>query len=91
MQSSIARKRRLADPEIVSYLIDEEFDVVVEATTRSESYAGLCAGSFACQCGLEITEILLDNGNRIVYQAIDGIGEAFYYDARGRCYLTIEE
>lgn len=79
MQSSIARKRRLADPAIVSYLIDEEFDVVVEATTRSESY------------GLEITEILLDNGNRIVYQAIDGIGEAFYYDAKGHCYMTIEE
>ena len=79
MQTSIARKTRPADPAIVSYLIDEEFDVVIEATTRYESY------------GLEITTVILDNGNKIVYQAIDGVGEAFYYDARGRCYLTIEE
>ena len=83
MNTSIARKTRPADPAIVSYLIDAEFDVVIEATTSDrldhEPY------------GLEITTVRLDNGNKIVYQAIDGVGEAFYYDASGHCYLTVEE
>jgi len=78
-EKPIARKLRPADPAIVSYLIDAEFDVVVSATTRSEAY------------GLEITTVMLDNGNKIVYNDFGGIGEAFYYDARGRCYLTVEE
>jgi hypothetical protein len=79
MNASIARKTRPADPAIVSYLIDSETDVVVSATTRYEAY------------GLEVTTVQLDNGHKIVYEAVGGIGTAFYYNARGHCYMTVEE
>jgi len=78
MNASIARKTRLADQAMVDYLTDVEFDVVVSATTRSEAY------------GLEITTIQLESGNKIVHHDFGGAGETFYYDAKGRCYMTIE-
>jgi hypothetical protein len=73
-----ARKTRPADQTMVDYLHDSETDVVVSATTRSEAY------------GLEITTILLESGNKIVHHDFGGIGETFFYDHRGRCYMTVE-
>ena len=79
MNKSIARKRFPADPAIVSYLTDSETDFVVEAYTVYEAY------------GLEITTVQLGNGHKIVYEAVGGIGTASYYNARGHCYMTVEE
>jgi len=79
MSKSIARKRFPADPAIVSYLTDSETDFVVAAYTVYEAY------------GLEVTTVQLGNGHKIVYESVGGIGTAFYYNASGHCYLTVEE
>lgn len=72
-----ARKRFPADPAIVSYLTDSETDFVVAAYTVYEAY------------GLEITTVLLSNGTRIVYNDFGGLGEAYYYDAKGRLTVSV--
>ena len=76
-EKPIARKRRPADPAIVKYLINAEYDVVVDATVVSESY------------GLEITTVQLADGTRIVYNDFGGLGEAYYYDAKGRLTMSV--
>jgi hypothetical protein len=79
-EKPIALKRKAARPHILGYLlpvVPEEGEEMVEAYMVSHSY------------GLEITTILLANGEKIVYNDFGGLGEAYYYNAKGHCYMSV--
>ena len=72
-------KRVAADPAIVSYVVGEEDAEVAVAYAIKKPF------------GLTETHVYLVDGCRIVYHDFGGLGETYYYDAKGHCYCTVTD
>ncbi len=41
--------------------------------------------------GLQVNTLVMTDGSKIIYNDFGGIGEIRYYNAKGHCYMTVEE
>lgn len=75
--SKVIRKH-VVRQELIDYILSPEDELV-------EAYMVNHGG------GLQVNTFKLANGHTIYYNDFGGIGEIRYCNARGHCYMTVEE